>query len=124
MTDDENLDALALTRWAAFQEDDLGTLRTSLRAAIDHVDLFTQTEAERLIGEIDRELEGRSPLAAGDPSRSPRETMQAVARRNNHLVSRGWYLEDDRWQHADLAATTGVDAAEAERIQSHWDVNA
>ena len=123
MTNDENLDALAQGRWSAFAEDDLGTLRTCLRAAIDHVDLFTQTEAERLIDEITRELEGRSPLAAAEPSAAPREDMQAIARRNNYLVSRGWYLEDERWQHADLAATTGLDAIDAERMQSHWDVN-
>lgn len=46
-----------------------------------------------------------------------------VAARTSYLVSRGWYLEGEHRQHGELASTSGVDAAEAQRIQEQWDAS-
>jgi hypothetical protein len=124
MSDHEDeLEAFALKRWASIDEDDLLILRDCLRVSLEHIDGSTRSEAERFIDEITREVNQRTPLFPDEPLSTSGADMREVAARNNHLVSRGWYLEGAHWQHADLASTTGVDAGEAERIQANWDVS-
>jgi hypothetical protein len=124
MSDHEKeLEAFALKRWASIDEEDLLILRDCLRVSLEHIEGFTRSEAERFIDEITREVNNRTPLFPDEPLGTAGEDMREVAARNNHLVSRGWYLEGEQWQHADLASTDGVDAAEAERIQDNWDVS-
>jgi hypothetical protein len=124
MSDHEDeLEAFALKRWASIDEEDLVILRDCLRVSLEHVEGFTRSEAERFIQEITREINKRTPLFPDEPLAPADEDMREVAARNNRLVSRGWYLEEEQWQHPALASTTGVDAAEAERIQAGWDVS-
>jgi hypothetical protein len=113
---EKELEAIAHKRWASIDED-------CLRVSLDHIEGFTRSEAERFIDEITREVNKRTPLFPDEPLGTGGDDMREVAARNNHLVSRGWYLEGEQWQHADLASTDGVDAAEAARIQDNWDVS-
>jgi hypothetical protein len=120
---EQQLEAFALKRWASIDEEDLVILRDCLRVALEHIDGFRRSEAERFIDEITREVNKRTPLLPDEPPGTADADMREIAARNNYLVSRGWYLEGEHWQHGELAGTTGVDAAEAQRMQEGWDAS-
>jgi hypothetical protein len=120
---EQQLEAFALKRWASIDEEDLLILRDCLRVALEHIDGVRRREAERFIDEIAREVNKRTPLLPDEPLGTAAADMREVAARNNYLVSRGWYLEGEHGQHGELASTTGVDAADAHRIQEQWDAS-
>jgi hypothetical protein len=61
--DRAQLKAFALKRWASLEEEDLRTLRECLLVAVGMLDGFNQSEAERFIDEIGREIDRRHACA-------------------------------------------------------------